>query len=153
MEQDVNRELIQQAIDALMECDRDGDYPLIEQLNAALAAPVAPAGDKPATSEPFTAEQIAAEAKARYTLQTSVQAFANGALWGALVQLKTAAPPDVPPGWVLVPVEPTEAMLRDTKGRPLVTDDEYYFQRQSTADEFARQLYRDMLAAAPKAPT
>lgn len=55
----MNRELIQQAIDALMECDRDGDYPLIEQLNAALAAPVAPAGDKPATSEPITVEAVA----------------------------------------------------------------------------------------------
>jgi hypothetical protein len=28
--------LMQQAVDALMECDRDGDYPLIAELNAAI---------------------------------------------------------------------------------------------------------------------
>lgn len=54
----MNRELLQRALDAL-ENALGPDYELddrpskcVAELRAALAAPVAPAGDKPATSEP-----------------------------------------------------------------------------------------------------
>lgn len=52
-------------------------------------APVAPASS-------LTATQIADEATARYSLPGSSQAFANGALWGALMQIKPPPPTLVP---------------------------------------------------------
>ena len=49
-----DRELMQRALDALENLDAPylGWRTLADELRAALAAPVAPAGDKPATSEP-----------------------------------------------------------------------------------------------------
>lgn len=59
----------------------------------------------------------------------------------------------VPPGYVLVPVEPTLEMLaaKDENGFPILTDDEYYFDSLASAHRFGASLYRAMLAAAPKA--
>ena len=69
----------------------------------------------------------------------------------AITSLRAAiAAPPVAPGWMLVPTEPTPAMIeagasdgRQVNGRPLW---------KLTIDVQARERYRAMLAAAPGAP-
>ncbi|WP_277268317.1 hypothetical protein [Pantoea septica] len=50
-----------------------------------------------------------------------------------------AAAPAVPPGWKLVPVQPTPEMISAGKGGCVTSD-------------MAREIYDDMLAAAPGKP-
>lgn len=60
-----------------------------------------------------------------------------------------SAAPASPPGWVLVPVEPTEEMLiagRDAQNAAV------YRRPQPTGTEYAAEYYRAMLAATPHPP-
>jgi hypothetical protein len=67
-----------------------------------------------------------------------------------------AAPVSVPEGWKLVPVEPTPEMLSAKTGDeyryPAISADEYWFPDLESAHEFAADLYRAMIAAAPESP-
>lgn len=121
----------------------------IDALRAALAV-----GDKPETSEPVAW---------RWEQATWPEHDVRGRGWHVLYgpgnpgipwMTRSVTPlytsPALPPGWVAVPVEPTQEMLRDTDGRGLIEPDEYYFESQDSADEFARDLFRSMIAAAPK---
>lgn len=116
-----------------------------------LAAP-ASVGDKPATSEPGayavwwgigtmrvnsvhlereTAEQVASEIKSHTEIRPLVY----------------TAPPNVPPGWAMVPLLPTHAMLK------AAVPEEVSIVYGASAMADARAHYTAMLAAAPKAPT
>lgn len=109
-------------------------------------------GDKPATSEPgayavwwgigtmrvnsvhlerSTAEQVASEIKSHTEIRPLVY----------------TAPPNVPPGWAMVPLLPTHAMLK------AAVPEEVSIVYGASAMADARAHYAAMLAAAPKAPT
>ena len=141
-----------------------------EEYAAIAAAPVAPAGDKPATSETVATidldkdaitDVIAAGLRGTYHCHRVWSAWGVGTmseddfspvdesdtpaeLADAVLALFATSPPDVPPGWVLVPVEPTDAMK--------FAGAKAYFGGCHDQNDF-NKAYRAMLAAAPKAPT
>ena len=55
--------------------------------------------------------------------------------------------PVIPDGWKLVPVEPTDTMQQEAYNQVLF---ELLPYRQDTLEDIAGQIYRAMLAAAPK---
>lgn len=69
-------------------------------------------------------------------------------LWNNRV--KTQPQPAVPEGWKLVPVEPTEAMMRDAADN-LCGQFGVEFVRPK--EQFARAVYRELLRFAPATPT
>lgn len=76
-----------------------------------------------------------------------------------IVERKLAEARSTPPGWKLVPVEPTPEMLEAAKPWPKHWTDEYLGTNKPNAlaayhaDQMvAESTYRTMLAAAPEAP-
>lgn len=64
-----------------------------------------------------------------------------------------ARAPAVPPGYVLVPLEPTPEMMdaRDSGGEDYAVEaDEYHFRDRDDARRFAASVYKAMLAVALK---
>lgn len=88
----------------------------IAQADAALATPVA---------EPVAT----VDADVRRTVEEALTSYAAA---------RAAAPAEPLSGWVLVPVEPTEAMLEAISGHPMLAA--------------TKEAYAAMLAAAPKGP-
>ena len=71
-------------------------------------------------------------------------------LWHAVQTIRAALPPSpavVPSGWKLVPVDPTEAMIKAGFGPFLAAHDPFFNKNEPTAP-----IYRAMLSASPSPP-
>lgn len=165
------RALMQRALDALEACTAEEGTPMHEvvsashvivELRAALAAPVAPAASTP--SKEVLTDAIAAGLRDTYHCTRVWSAWGVGTmseddfspvdesdtpaeLADAVLALFASAPPNVPPGWAMVPLLPTHAMLK------AAVPEEVSIVYGASAMADARAHYTAMLAAAPKAPT
>ena len=134
----------------------------LRDVAAAVAAPVAPAASTP--SKEVLTDAIAAGLRDTYHCTRVWSAWGVGTmseddfspvdesdtpaeLADAVLALFASAPPNVPPGWAMVPLLPTHAMLK------AAVPEEVSIVYGASAMADARAHYAAMLAAAPKAQT
>ena len=92
---------------------------------------------------PLPLQQVAVNQGCQYPMchsekyQQAVTAQITAELWTGVV---------VPPGYALVPIEPTPEMIAAGRDYPCVVDD---YTEQSVVDDY-RAVYKAMLAAAPQ---